>query len=249
MSEFKDLFSTQATDYARFRPTYPAALYGFLAAQAPARELAWDVGTGNGQAAIELAKSFARVVATDPSEKQLSSAVPRPNVEYRVGPAEKSPLADQSADLITVAQAFHWFKQEEFFREVRRVAKPAAVLALWTYGLAAISPALDQVVFRLFEGKLGAYWEIERKLVDEGYRGVRLPFEEIAAPAFEMRAEWNLADLVGYLGTWSALQAYIRKNGENPIEEFYPELKAAWGAEARRPVNWRLGLRACRVPV
>jgi SAM-dependent methyltransferase len=247
MMDFKDLFSTQAADYARYRPRYPDALFDYLASVAPSRGLAWDVGTGNGQAAVELARRFGRVVATDPSEKQISAAAARPNIEYRVASAEASGFEDGCADLITAAQAFHWFRQEVFYREARRVGKPGAIVAIWTYAIARITPEVDAAVMRLYDGTLKGYWEKERKLVEEGYRSVAWPFEEITPPRIEMRADWSLADLVGYLGTWSALQTYIRKNGVNPLEALYPDLGRAWGEAATRPVSWELGLRVARV--
>lgn len=242
----KDLFSQQSTDYARFRPTYPAKLFQYLASLVDERRLAWDVGTGNGQAAIALADAFERVIANDSSAQQVSNAQKHPKVEYFIGSAEKSALADQSVDLITVAQAFHWFHPDEFFAEARRVLKPGGVLAFWCYELAKITPEIDAVVLKLYQGLLGGYWEPERKLVEEGYRSVRMPFEEITPPRFEMAAEWSFEHLVGYLGTWSATQTFIRKNGSNPIEAILSELRHAWGETETRPVRWELGLRVGR---
>lgn len=246
-SAFKDLFSKQAIDYARFRPTYPDDLFEFLSLRVAGHSLAWDCATGNGQAAAKLARCFDRVIATDPSDRQLESAVPHPRVEYRAGSAEASSLDPASVDLITVAQAFHWFRQDEFFAEAKRVLKPGGVVAFWCYGLARITPEVDAVVHKLYDGILGPYWEKERRLVDEGYRGVALPFPEIDAPPFGMSASWSLEHLIGYLGTWSALQAYLRKNGENPLEKLYPELKKAWGGAESLPVSWELALRVGRL--
>jgi SAM-dependent methyltransferase len=245
---FKDLFSKQSADYARFRPTYPAALFDFLAEAAPARGLALDCGTGSGQAALELATRFARVIATDPSEKQLASAAPHRRIEYRRAPAEDSGAPAASVDLLTAAQAFHWFKVDAFFAEARRILKPGGVLAFWSYALARISPAVDAVVMRLYRDVLGPYWEPERRLVESGYRETSLPFPELAAPPFEMTAEWSLERLAGYLGTWSALQAYRRaRAGEtDPLAALEPELRRAWGAPAARTARWEISLRACR---
>ena len=180
---FKDLFSLQATDYARFRPVYPPELYAWLAAQAPARGLAVDVGTGNGQAAVALAAHFDRVIGVEPSDGQLANATPAARVEYRHGAAEATGVDAASADLLTVAQAFHWFKQDAFFAEVRRVVRPGGCLAFWCYGLAFITPDIDAAVHHYYEDLLGPYWEPERKLVEQGYRNVGVPFDEIGAPA------------------------------------------------------------------
>ena len=245
--EFKDLFSAQATDYAKFRPRYPAALFDYLADLAPKRDLALDVGTGNGQAAVELAARFQRVLATDPSQKQLAQAETRPNIDYRRAPAEATEAPAGAVDLVTVAQAFHWFDQPKFFAEVQRVAKPGAVLAAWTYGLAQIEPSLDAVIDQLYRGLLEPYWDPARKLVDQGYKNEKFPFAEISAPKFVMSADWTLPEWMGYLGTWSAVQKYKEVNGKDPLELSWPAMREAWGAEERRRVEWPLGMRVVRV--
>jgi SAM-dependent methyltransferase len=244
---FKDLFSPHASDYARFRPDYPPSLFSWLAAQAPARDLAVDVGAGNGQAALGLAAHFDRVIAVDPAQAQLARA-PRtsPNVEYRRAPAEATGVDPASTDLLVAAQAFHWFAPEPFFAEVRRVLRPGGCLAVWCYGLAVVTPGIDALVHELYETSLGPSWEPERRLVEDGYRSVAFPFLELPVPAFEMRASWSLAHLVGYLGTWSALARHVRERGDNPLEAMSARLAAAWGEPQERPVVWPLAIRAFR---
>lgn len=245
----KDLFSTQSSDYARFRPTYPPELFEWLAGLAPARETAVDVGTGNGQAAIALAAHFARVLALDPSAAQLASAPSHPRVEYRCAPAEATGLPDATADLLTVAQALHWLDHPRFFAEVRRVVRPGGVFAAWGYGFARITPEVDAVTDDLAHERLGPYWEPERKLVDAGYRTLSFPFRAIEAPAFEMRLDWTLPHLIGYLGTWSSLRTYLAKHpgGDNPLQSALPALERAWAAADTRPVTWPLSLHAFRL--
>jgi SAM-dependent methyltransferase len=243
----KDLFSKGAAEYARYRPRYPASLFDWLADVAPARALAVDVGTGNGQAASELGQRFERVVAIDPSDAQLANASPHPRVTYRRAPAEATGVEAGSADLVVASQAFHWFDHARFFEEVRRVARPRGVVAVWCYGLANITPEVDAVVFELYEGTLGTSWEPERKLVEAMYRDVAFPFEGLAPPPFEMKAEWGLEHLVGYIETWSALATYRRTSGADPIPAVTRKLEIAWGGEERRTVTWPLGVRAGRV--
>jgi ubiquinone/menaquinone biosynthesis C-methylase UbiE len=244
---FKDLFSLQAADYARFRPVYPPELYAWLAAQAPARGLAIDVGTGNGQAAVALAAHFARVIGVEPSDGQRANATGAPHVEYRAGAAEATGVAAASADLLTVAQAFHWFKQDAFFAEVRRVVRPGGCLALWCYGLASITPAVDAAVHHYYEDLLGPFWEPERRLVEQGYRGVAVPFDEIPSPAFAMHLSWSLEHLLGYLGTWSPRKPFHARHGQDPLELALPRLREAWGDAAERAVEWPLSVRAFRI--
>jgi len=109
---FKDLFSKQSKSYAKFRPNYPGGIFAFAASLArtstpPKERVAWDCATGSGQAAQGLAPHFARIIATDASQAQLSQAPESAAIEYRAAPAEASGLADASVDLVCVAQALH----------------------------------------------------------------------------------------------------------------------------------------------
>jgi SAM-dependent methyltransferase len=247
VSAFKDLFSLQAADYARFRPVYPPELYAWLAAEAPARRLAVDVGTGNGQAAVALAAHFERVIGVEPSDGQRAAATAAARVEYRRGAAEATGVDPASADLLTAAQAFHWFRQDAFFAEVRRVVRPGGRLAFWCYGLTTITPEIDAAVLHYYEDLLGPFWEPERKLVERGYRGVAVPFDEIPAPSFVMTLAWSLDRLLGYLGTWSPRKPYLARHGQDPLELALPRLRAAWGDAGERPVSWPLSVRAFRL--
>ena len=244
---FKDLFSGQSSDYAKFRPRYPHELFAYLSSLCVKRERAWDCGTGSGQAAVALTNFFDRVVATDPSEKQLANAERNPRIEYHPATAEHSGLPDRSVDLVTVAQALHWFKHDEFYAEVRRVLPPGAPLAVWCYERCFVDPGIDRIVHELYRNVLGSYWEKERLLVEQGYREVPFPFEELQTSRFEIKMNWSLEHLIGYLGTWSALQKYVAQRGENPLDAFAPRLARAWGAAPVRPVSWPLSLRVGRV--
>ena len=252
--KFKDLFSGHASDYARFRPRYPAPLFAWLARLVPRHELAVDVGSGNGQAATALAGYFARVMAIDPSGSQLAQGEPLPNVEYRKAAAEETGLDDGVADLMVAAQALHWFDHQAFFSEARRVVRPAGALVVWCYGLTHVTAEIDGLVHELYEDQLGAYWDPERRLVENGYRSIAVPFEELASPAFEIQTSWTLAELVGYLGTWSALKRYVAEHAsaagpesESPLELMFPRLERAWGPTAERLVSLPLSVRAFRL--
>jgi SAM-dependent methyltransferase len=243
---FKDLFSAQSGDYARFRPTYPDQLFSWLASVAPERGCAVDVATGNGQAALLLAPHFAGVVALDASAAQIAAAPAHAHVQYLVAPAEATGLDAGSADLLTAAQAFHWFDQPRFFAEAARLLHPGGVLAVWCYGLTRIAPAVDAVVQHLYGDLLGSYWEPERRLVEDGYRGVTFPFQPLEVPPFEMTAQWDLAGLLGYLRTWSALKAFVRARGSDPLAALAPDLTRAWGDPGPRLVRWPLAVHARR---
>ncbi|HEV2212181.1 MAG TPA: class I SAM-dependent methyltransferase [Gammaproteobacteria bacterium] len=244
---FKDHFSGHAADYSRYRPgAYPAAMFKALAALAPDRECVWDCATGNGQAALGLAELFDRVEATDASDKQIAAATPHPRIRYSVAPAEQSGLPDLSVALVTVAQALHWFDLPRFYAEVRRVARPRALLACCCYMRCAVAPGVDVATERLYDGILGdAYWPPERKHVERGYADLAFPFTEIELPRFQMEVRWDLEAYVGYLRSWSATQNYIKKNGDDPLELVGDALLQAWGdPKATRPVLWPMTIRA-----
>ncbi len=244
---FKDHFSAQATDYARYRPDYPAGLFVWLAGLAPARDAAWDCGTGSGQAAVALAAHFARVVATDPSRSQLEHAEPRPNIDYRCASAEVSLLDTASIDLVTVAQAIHWFDLEKFYAEVKRVLKPGGVIAAWTYTLLDVEAGIDELLQDFYRNVVGPYWPPERKMVDDRYRSLPFPFDPIAAPAFDIRTVWTRDDLLGYLGTWSATRACMKATGADPLVEFARRLAPLWPDPAQqKTLRWPLHLRVGR---
>lgn len=249
VTQFKDHFSGHAATYREARPTYPPALFAWLAQQAPERALAWDCGCGNGQATVALAAHFARVIGSDPSANQIAGAQPAANVEYRVEPAEQCTLGDASASLITVAQALHWFDFDPFYTQVRRVLKPAGLFAAWTYADCRTGDAeIDAVKDRLYNDLTGPYWPPERALVDAGYRTLPFPFVEIAAPQFAMIADWNVAQFLAYLRTWSATQRYLKARGEDPVALSEPEIRAAWGDPVReRKVRWNFHVRCGRL--
>lgn len=237
-----------AREYARYRPTYPAALYTGVAHAAPRRHVAWDCATGAGQAAVGLAAHFERVVATDLSPRLLREAPHHARVRYLVARAEAAPLASASVDLVTVAQALHWFDVSAFYDEVRRVLAPGGMLAVWTYGTVRLAPpALDDAVQRLYHERLGAYWPAERALVDGGYHSLPFPFAPVAAPRVAMTARWSRAELLGYVRTWSAVERFRASRGVDPVALVEPEIAAAWPPDQERvTVRWPLTLRLGR---
>ncbi len=246
---FADHFSGVAAGYASYRPHYPDALFAYLASVTPARSAAWDCAAGNGQATLALAAHFERVVATDASEAQLKLAPAHPRVEYHVVPAEASGLPAGSADLITVAQAVHWFDFDRFYTELRRVAAPRGIIAVWSYGRSHFDDAaIDETLEHFYTKVVGPYWPPERRYIEEEYRTIPFPFEEITAPGFVMTARWTLARLLGYLRTWSATWRYREVHGHDPVIALESKLAPLWGAaDAARDVRWPLALRVGRV--
>jgi SAM-dependent methyltransferase len=241
-------FSGFAGLYATSRPAYPDALFDHLAALAPGRGTAWDCATGNGQAALGLARRFDRVVATDVSEGQIRHAFPHERVTYRVAPAEDSGIEDAVVDLVTVAAAVHWFDLEVFYREVRRVARPGCAFAAWTYHVARVEAPFQDRLWRLYSEDLGAHFAPQTRLVDDRYATLPMPGEELPSGAFHATATWGHAEIMDFIRSWSGTQSCIEAQGDGVIEAFGRELDR-WVPRGAPPVDLRfpLYLRVSRV--
>lgn len=243
----KDYFSTQSALYAQFRPTYPAELFDYMLSLVKEKHTAWDCATGNGQVAKELAKYFNHVFATDISENQLKNAMQQPNITYAIAPAEKTTFKNEVFDLITVAQAIHWFNFNEFYTEVKRTLKPDGLVAVIGYGLMYINPAIDALIHKFYEDILGPFWDEERRYITEHYQTIPFPFHEIKTPNFTIKTKWPFEQLVGYLNTWSALQHYMQMHNQNPMDFILEPLKETWGNAESREVNFPILLRLGKI--
>ena len=247
MSGFADHFSRDSVAYARFRPGYPPELFAWLATLPAGRSVAWDCGTGTGQAAALLTPHFGLVVGSDPSRAQLAAADRSSGARYFAGSSESSALAGRRVDLVTVAQALHWFDRERFYREVSRIIAPGGAFAAWSYGVLRSTPAVDRVIARFYGETVGPWWPPERVLVENGYRDLAIPVAEAAAPSFSIEARLTLEELLGYIRTWSAVGRFVVGRGYDPIPELGEALGPVWGAPAvARPITWPLTIRAGR---
>jgi ubiquinone/menaquinone biosynthesis C-methylase UbiE len=249
MRNVRDHFSACASQYAAYRPRYPPALFEWLAGAAPGRGRAWDCACGNGQAAVDLARHFGHVTATDMSAEQIGQARPHPRIDYRVALAEASGLAPAQFDLVTVAQALHWFDVARFLAEARRVLRPGGLLAVWCYGQCTLDPRLGNAEFQHFyHAVVGPCWPPERALVDEGYATLPFPAPELSVPRFAMTQLWTLAELLGYVGSWSATATYRKAKLEDPLPRLEAALAPLWGGAGRRhPISWPLSVRAAKI--
>lgn len=243
----KDNFSANSDDYALYRPSYPKEIYAYLDSLLFSKENAWDVGTGNGQVALELSRYFEKVYATDISQSLLQHAVKKDNIFYSLQPAEKTDFEVDFFDLCMVGQAIHWFDFEKFYKETYRTAKDNCLMVVMGYGRIKITTELDQLITSFYTEILGPYWDRERKYIDEDYQTISFPFTEITPPEFKNSFTWNFEHLIGYLGTWSAVKHYSREKGKNPIEIIYPALKDKWEGKKIRKVHFPLLLRVGRI--
>ena len=244
----KDLFSSQAEDYAKYRPTYPKELYDHVLQFVKERGCAWDCATGNGQAASVLADYFKTVEATDISEAQLENAVRKEAVRYQISSAEKTPFADNSFDLVTVATAYHWFDWAAFRKEATRVGKKDCVVAVWAYNIVVcLDATIDALIRDYYFNTMYGYWDKERRHVEASYSTVAFDFAPLPTKDFEIVRTWTKEDLVGYLSTWSAFQNYLKQNGTSPLPAFEKRLAGVWPDNTEKEFRFPLFLRIGRI--
>ena len=239
----KECFSGLSSNYAKYRPSYPKELFHYLASLSSEHTLAWDCATGNGQAAVMLSSFFQQVIATDISPRQIDLVTLKPNIDYRVLPAEKTNLSPASVDLVTVAQSLYYLQLNEFYEEARRVLKPNGVLAAWCYGLPVVSPSIDALLHYLHFEVLGPFWPPERKAVDDGLQTIFFPLQRLIPPHFSIKLQWDFAYFMGYLKSWMAVPLYQKKFNKDPLSLVAEPLLAAWGtATTRKEIHWALAL-------
>ncbi|CAH0392227.1 unnamed protein product [Bemisia tabaci] len=256
-----NLFVKQAVQYARGRPTYPAELFRFIAEKTPERKLAWDVGTGNGQAARSLAEHYEQIVATDTSSKQLELAPKIPNVRYEQTSPNMSKdelyrkaAPESSVDLVTAAQAAHWFDLPTFYEQVRRVLKkPHGVIAAWCYTLPEVNPEMDTVLRKYNENPYG---DPRKQIAHDGYKDLEFPFQPLhgldGTGPFHFKNEktMSLDDYFVFLKSRFAYQKAKDRGVELLNQEMIEEFRRAWSADGNadsKSVRWPVYLRIGRV--
>lgn len=245
-SAFPDHFSKVATGYSAYRPNYPDSLFKALVdvvgGERASNALVWDCAAGNGQASLALADHFKRVFATDASVAQISGAPARANLVCAAATAEASPLHAGSVDVVTVAQALHWFDFDLFYSEVKRVLAPRGVIAVWSYGLLRVdtNAKLESAIDHFSEQTLKGWWPKERRYVNESYTTLPFPFERIDFPPQHMSATWTQQQLLGYLRTWSSVSKKRAADGVDPVLAFKPILSDAWGTATAITLRWPL---------
>lgn len=249
MKKIIDNFSEKSSSYKKFRPTYPDSLYEFIMTQVYSHDCCWDCGTGNGQVANVLANYFDKVYASDISENQLKNAESNSNVTYSVERAEQTQYSENSFDLITVAQAVHWFDFEAFNKEMKRVAKDGALVCIWGYGLLRIDSDLNEIIDDFYINKIGSYWNNERKHIDAAYSDIGFDFEELDVPNnFNIIANWQREHLLGYLNTWSSVRHYKEANeGANPVADIQNRIYNNWDEGIEKEVKFPVFMRMGRI--
>jgi ubiquinone/menaquinone biosynthesis C-methylase UbiE len=244
MTEAPD-FSGIAESYSVSRPGYPRELYEWLASVVPRREVAWDTATGNGQAAVDLAAHFDRVIASDSSDAQIRHAKDHARVEYRIAPAEASGLPQSSVDLVVAASALHWFDLPRFYEEAHRVTRSGGVLAAWTYHVGHVEPPFDDVFWPFYRDVVSSYFAAGARLVDDRYEAIELPGRSLEAPQFTVSVRWTASQIIDFVMTWSGVQSYMEATGEDPVASLVPQIESLCGSrDAVHELRWPVYMRA-----
>ena len=244
----KDLFSKQSDLYARYRPTYPKELYEYILSFVKEKNTAWDCATGNGQAAVVLADHFKKVIATDISDAQIDKAIKKDNIEYSVCPAESTPFGENTFDLVTVAQAYHWINWKDFKKEVTRVCKPGAIIAIWVYFRNMPGDKkVDDAIFSFYENVTRPYWDEARKYVEEKYATVEFDYDLLPVKDFETTLNWQREDMLGYISSWSAIQKFIKVNGQSPMPIIEEEINKLWPEGEVKKVSFPIYLKLGKI--
>jgi hypothetical protein len=244
----KDLFSAQSNTYAKYRPTYPQELFDYILQFVEQKNLAWDCGTGNGQAAEVLAGYFEKLIASDISEAQISNAVKKKNIEYHICPAEQTPFADNSFDLITVATAYHWLNWEKFHKEATRVGKKNSVIAVWAYNtFSSADEKVNQLINHFYYDIVYKYWDPERRHVENNYASVAFDFDSLPSKDFGIHRNWTREQFLGYLESWSSVQNYVKANHSSPVDLIKEEMDTIWENNVAKAVYFPVFLKIGRI--
>ncbi|BBG96187.1 S-adenosyl-L-methionine-dependent methyltransferases superfamily protein [Prunus dulcis] len=233
--------------YLDARPTYPKEWYSKLAVLTPHHTLAWDVGTGNGQAALSVAEHYEQVIGTDVSESQLQRAMLHPRVRYAHTPlsiTDDEVIAlvggEDSVDLVTVAQAVHWFDLPKFYNLVSRVLKkPGGVFAVWCYNDIEVDPTFDPIMKRFHDTTL-PFWDKNVQYCWFRIGGNPLPLGIPKQLSFE--------GFLKMLSSWSAVTTAKDQGVDLLPEKVVKEFEGAWGgSKLVRSVSYKAFMLAGKV--
>ncbi|XP_045031850.1 putative methyltransferase DDB_G0268948 isoform X3 [Daphnia magna] len=226
-----------ASRYVDFRPKPPQQLteriVEFLKEKYPGDlSLCLDVGCGSGQCSVLLSPHFEKVLATDISCSQIDVAKSQnlpSNIEFRVCPAEQSPVEDGSVQIVNAGVCAHWFDLPMFFKEVDRVLCSNGVVALFSYGppVVFLHPTKSEELFAalkfFYSDRLGPYWASGVKHTENEYADINLPYPDFVREEVWKEENLTLAGFVEYLTSWCSYNNYCKANGDSAGHEILQE--------------------------
>ena len=224
------IFSTRAQEYARYRPSHPTdAIAVILDGLASSSQLiAADLGAGTGIASRQLGDCGVKVIAIEPNEAMIQAAESHPLVEFRLGTAENTTLADNSVDLVTSFQAFHWFDPLPTLQELHRILKPTGRLAL-VWSMWDESDAFTQELSKLVTTNSDTTLKQQNWASKIGIPPQNSYFSSFDRWQFSYKERRNLTDVIGLVES----QGFISLSGtkhEQLIEDL-EKLHQKWAED------------------
>ena len=235
MSDPTQRFSDRAETYVQYRPSYRTALIARLVelTQVTQKSTVADIGSGTGIFTALLLPVAGRVFAVEPNDAMRAAAEVALGRDWRftsvAATAEATTLPDGSIDLVTVAQAFHWFDPRSFRRECVRILRPDGYVALvWNERQTGATPFMADYE-RLLKTKARDYDQVKHSRVDED--AIRAFFQPGACEKIE-RPNPQSFDLPGVMGR-AASSSYVPNVGQPGHDEFMAELRSIFQRHAQ----------------
>lgn len=211
----------------------------------PPHEVVVDVGCGTGQTVHELSKHFKKYIGVDVSEGQVAQANASPNkpsnAEYHAMPCEHLPfIQDNSVDVISASQSYHWFDHSKFCKEARRILKPGGMLAVYAYLTLEITSEqataeqnllIENARKRVYD-VLDQYFDSAREYVRQQYRTVEFPYEDVTRLTLRDHFKQDLAFFKSFLQTMSPYQTILANDSakaKGMLDAFDTDVKNALG--------------------
>lgn len=232
----------QAELYALYRPRYNKDIIDHILGLVRNKDTCIDVACGSGQLTNLLEPHFKQVIGLDKSFEQLKHSSNGPSkIKYVAGSAFDIPAPDNSVDLITTAQAFHWITpHEKFYSEIDRLLRPAGVFSILGYAIpACTSHTKVQSIFRDYyvnvlgslkrPGEPGCLWDIYRTEVDNGFTDTKFPWN-VQRKTFNDVVKMPIKNFVGFLHSQSGYKNLLQQGNADPMPMLHKQFVEAAGA-------------------
>lgn len=191
---------------------------------------------------FQVAEHYEQVIATDVSEEQLKHAMRHPRIRYHDTPLSISEEelvsligGENSVDLVTGAQAVHWFDLPKFYSIITRILrKPGGIIAVWCYKSFAVSPEFDHVMKQFYDTTV-PYWKRNVQYLSDGYKELPFPFESVGLGFEGQPLELDMPKEVAFEGfltmlrSFSAVNTALKQGVDLLSEKVVKELENAWG--------------------
>lgn len=250
-TDSRERFSDRVADYIRYRPDYPDAAVSALLEAVPQQAVVADIGSGTGIFTRQLLARGLSVHGVEPNAAMRAAAETllddSPGFVSVDGQAENTGLAASSIDLITAAQAFHWFHNDDARDEFLRIMKPAGRLAL-IWNQRDQRDAFQQAYHALLKQHAPEYDQVNHMHIDDDDLAAFYRDEALQIRRFAHHQRLDLVGLLGRLKSASycppensaqyreletSLEDLLRRHGRDGELEFAYETRLCVGRLAR----------------